>query len=135
MNLKIKKTVMKEKEIRYDWVQTDSTLSFTLYKKNTERDKFLYYIKKNYIYIIINISDTEIYKLETYLFGEVYPSNTKINISPFKIEIVFEKKLKEQHWTSFKSNEQGLISENQKGIPSPFSRRSIKEWDSITQVK
>ncbi|XP_026306123.1 uncharacterized protein LOC113220969 isoform X2 [Piliocolobus tephrosceles] len=82
MNLKIKKTVMKEKEIRYDWVQTDSTLSFTLYKKNTERDKFLYYIKKNYIYIIINISDTEIYKLETYLFGEVYPSNTKINISP-----------------------------------------------------
>ncbi|SBS99365.1 calcyclin binding protein, putative [Plasmodium malariae] len=54
--LKHSKLAVNENIIRSDFSQTDSSVFFTIYKKNVEKDNFLYYIRDDYLFLTILIN-------------------------------------------------------------------------------
>ncbi|SCM21625.1 calcyclin binding protein, putative [Plasmodium berghei] len=132
-DLKSSKTIITEQKIRYDWSQTNNFVFFTIYQKNVQKDNFLYYIKSDHIFLIIKISETEIYPLEKIFFSKIIPSKTAITITPMKIELSLEKNIKELKWDMLEKKTNADITEKDQNILNPFTGKSIQEWTKFAQ--
>ncbi|GAW80397.1 SGS domain containing protein [Plasmodium gonderi] len=139
LKLKETKTKLSEKLIRYDWSQTSGRIFVTLYKKNLDEDNLLYYIKDGFLEILINMSDDEIYLLEKRLFSKIIPNQTRICITPMKIEINLQKEQEDLEWPQLEKNAEkekenmNGISKNKDNLLNPFSGKSTHEWDQLTK--
>ncbi|CRG96882.1 calcyclin binding protein, putative [Plasmodium gallinaceum] len=127
------KLVVNDKIIRHDWSQTSDNIFFTIYRKNIQKNDFLYYIENDYIFLTIIINEEEIYVIENFLFSKILPSKTKINITPMKVEITFEKEIKELKWNEFIKIENSINLKKKENILNPFSGKSTEEWNKLTK--
>ncbi|SOV14411.1 calcyclin binding protein, putative [Plasmodium gaboni] len=132
--LKNEKKVVDEKVIRYDWSQTHNNLFFTLYKKEVEEKNFFYYIKNDYMSLIICINDDEIYHLEKYLFSNIITEQTKINLTQMKIEIILEKEIKGVPWDNLTKTNNDECDEKNNKVVNPFAGKSVEEWNEIAKL-
>ncbi|SBT34278.1 calcyclin binding protein, putative [Plasmodium ovale wallikeri] len=133
-NLKRTKVLASEKTIRHDWSQTETCVFFTLYKKNIQANSFLYFVKSDYIFLTIKINDEEVYAIDTFLFSEIEPSKTRINITPMKVEVTLEKETKGLKWIQISKVEKDITSEKKENLLNPFSGKSTQEWDNLTKT-
>ncbi|CRG99546.1 calcyclin binding protein, putative [Plasmodium relictum] len=133
-SLRNTKLMANEKLIRHDWSQTNDNIFFTIYRKNVQKKDFLYYIKNDYIFLIIIISEEEIYIIENFLFSKISPIKTKINITPMKVEIIFEKEIKELKWNEFMKIENSDNLKKKENILNPFNGKSTEEWNKLTKT-
>ncbi|SCM20507.1 calcyclin binding protein, putative [Plasmodium chabaudi chabaudi] len=131
--LKASKTVITEKKIRHDWSQTNNSVFFTIYQKNVQANDFLYYVKSDYIFLIIKINETEVYPLEKFFFSKIIPSKTAITITPMKIELSLEKDIKELKWDQLEKKTNNDVSEKDENVLNPFTGKSIQEWTKFAQ--
>ncbi|SOV14505.1 calcyclin binding protein, putative [Plasmodium sp. gorilla clade G2] len=132
--LKNEKKVVDEKVIRYDWSQTHNNLFFTLYKKEVEEKNFFYYIKNDYMSLIICINDDEIYHLEKYLFSNIITEQTKINLTQMKIEIILEKEIKGVPWDNLTKTNNDECDEKNSKVVNPFAGKSLIKEDKDESV-
>ncbi|SOV22702.1 calcyclin binding protein, putative [Plasmodium sp. DRC-Itaito] len=132
--LKNEKKVVDEKVIRYDWSQTHNNLFFTLYKKEVEEKNFFYYIKNDYMSLIICINDDEIYHLEKYLFSNIITEQTKINLTQMKIEIILEKEIKGVPWDNLTKTNNDECEEKNNKVVNPFAGKSLIKEDKDESV-
>ncbi|KAI4839561.1 hypothetical protein MKS88_002118 [Plasmodium brasilianum] len=131
--LKHSKLAVNENIIRSDFSQTDSSVFFTIYKKNVEKDNFLYYIRDDYLFLTILINEDEIYSLKKNLFSKILPLQTRINITPMKVEVILEKEVKDLEWSQLEKKEKSIPLQKKENILNPFSGKSTQEWDKLTQ--
>ncbi|SBT71112.1 calcyclin binding protein, putative [Plasmodium malariae] len=131
--LKHSKLAVNESIIRSDFSQTDSSVFFTIYKKNVEKDNFLYYIRDDYLFLTILINEDEIYSLKKNLFSKILPLQTRINVTPMKVEVILEKEVKDLEWSQLEKKEKSIPLQKKENILNPFSGKSTQEWDKLTQ--
>ncbi|SPJ10385.1 calcyclin binding protein, putative [Plasmodium sp. DRC-Itaito] len=132
--LKNEKIVLDEKVIRYDWSQTHNNLFFTLYKKEVEKKNFFYYIKNDYMSLTLCINDDEIYHLEKYLFSNIIPQETKINLTKMKIEIILEKEVKGVPWDNLTKMNSDECDGKKSKVVNPFAGKSLIKEDKDESV-
>ncbi|SOV76628.1 calcyclin binding protein, putative [Plasmodium sp. gorilla clade G3] len=132
--LKNEKKVVDEKVIRYDWSQTHNNLFFTLYKKEVEEKNFFYYIKDDYVSLTLWINDDEIYHLEKFLFSNIIPQQTKINLTKMKIEIILEKEVKGVPWDNLTKTNSDECDEKKSKVVNPFAGKSLIKEDKDESV-
>lgn len=121
---------IQQKPITMDFYQTPTHVTISIFVKNQSRKNITVEFEKKSLDVNIKIDTNRYYNLYLDLFGEIMPSESKIEILTTKVDIKM-KKLLSGMWNSLEAPPEGLEKEPVKRPKYPSSSKNPVNPDEI----
>jgi len=121
------------------WYQSKTNLTVTIFAKGLNNQNVDSNIQEKSLSIRLNFSDGSVFNREWNLYSSVIKSESKIQITPFKIEVIL-KKVKVEDWEALEAKDTSVPvhkRENQTDSrvdPKAYpSSKGSKDWEGLEQ--
>lgn len=125
-------------KIRYDWYQSQNSVTVTVMAKNIPRDAAKVVFHERKVEISFPISDGTTYDLTlSPLFAEIDVSSSKYAVVSTKLEVTLQKAVSGIRWTALEGPGvlKSCLPSAHAGVPYPTSsKKGPKNWDAMKSL-
>lgn len=120
-------------KVRYEWFQTDDSLTMEIYAKDLKEDDVNIVFSKKNLDVTLKLGSSSEYNMDIDLAGEVQPDACKYTIRKSCVEILL-KKVTSSKWKTLEFTGEDAVAPWDSNVvdqPSLSKPGSKKDWDKI----